>query len=129
MICVVLLQNCMCCVEGETGPCNETVVTCDVDGTEENIKVEEAVDIKEEVSIKVEETVDIKDEIPEALIFPPIKTEQEVRLWVLCMSWWQLMLLGHLLPQKGNCEITFNCSLLCVILWCHIHFEIWIAIL
>jgi len=116
MICVVVLQNCMDCVEGETGSCSETVVTCDVDGTEE-------------VSINVEEAVNIKDEFPEALIFPPIKTEQEVRLWVLCMSWWQLMLLGHLLPQKGNCEITFNCSLLCVILWCHIHFEIWIAIL
>jgi hypothetical protein len=39
------------------------------------------------------------------------------------------MLLGHLLPQKGNCEITFSYFLLCVILWCHIHFEILIAIL
>jgi len=109
-------------VEGETEPCNETCVTCDVDGTEENIKFEEAVGVKEEVNIKVEETVDIKDEIPEALIFPPIKTEQEVRLWVLCMSWWQLTLLGRLLPQKGNCEFTFNYFLLCVILCCHIHF-------
>jgi hypothetical protein len=71
----------MGCVEGETGSCNETVVTCDVDGTEENVKFEEAVDIKEEI-IKVEEAIDIKDETPEALIFPPIKTEQEVRLWV-----------------------------------------------
>jgi phytoene dehydrogenase-like protein len=106
-------------VEGETGSCNETVVTCDVDGTEEiDIKVEEAVDVKEEVIIKVEEEIDtIKDEIPEALIFPPIKTEQEVRLLVLCVSWWQLMLLGHLLPQKENCENTFNRFLLCVILW------------
>jgi hypothetical protein len=63
----------MGCVEGETGSCNEPVVTCDVDGTEENIKVGEA--------------VDIKDEIPEPLIFRPIKTEQEVMLWVLWMSW------------------------------------------
>jgi hypothetical protein len=54
-------------VEGETGSCSQTVVKCDVDGTEE-------------VSIKVEESIDIKDEIPEALIFPPIKTEHEVRL-------------------------------------------------
>ena len=85
MICVVLLQNCVCCVEGETGSCIETCVMCDVDGTEEfSIKVEEAIDIKEEVSIKVEEAIDVKHEIPEALIFPPIKTEQEVRLWVLC---------------------------------------------
>jgi hypothetical protein len=70
----------MGCVESETGPCSETVVMCDVDGTEE-------------VSMNVEESIDMKDEIPEALIFPPIKTEQEVRLWVVCVSWWQLMLL------------------------------------
>jgi hypothetical protein len=39
-------------VEGETGYCSETCVTGDVDGTEEvSIKVEEAIDIKEEVSI------------------------------------------------------------------------------
>jgi hypothetical protein len=37
-------------VEGETGSCSQTVVKCDVDGTEE-------------VSIKVEESIDIKDEI------------------------------------------------------------------
>ena len=80
MICVVVLQNCMGFVEGETGSCSETCLMCDVDGTEEvSIKVEEAVDIKEEVSIKVEEAADIKDEIPEAITFPSIKTECEVR--------------------------------------------------
>ena len=85
-MCVVMLQNCVCCVEGETGSCIENCLMCDVDGTEEVIiNVEEAIDIKEEVSIKVEETIDVKDEIPEALIFPPIKSEQEVRLWVLCV--------------------------------------------
>jgi hypothetical protein len=40
---------------------------CDVDGAGE-------------VSIKVEEAIDIKDEIPEAISFPPIKTEHEVML-------------------------------------------------
>ena len=86
MICVVVLQNCMGFVEGETGSCSETCLMCDVDGTEEvSIKVEEAVDIKEEVSIKVEEAADIKDEIPEAITFPSIKTEQEVRLWRVCV--------------------------------------------
>jgi hypothetical protein len=87
MICVVVLQNCVGFVEGETGSCSETGVSveCDVDGSEEvGIKVEEALDIKEEVSIKVEEAIDIKDEIPESIIFPPIKTEQEVRLWGVC---------------------------------------------
>jgi len=82
-----MLQNCVCCVEGETGSCIETCVMCDVDGTEE-------------VSIKVEEATDIRDEIPEALIFPPIKTEEEVRVWVLCVRWWQLMLLGLLFSKK-----------------------------
>jgi len=72
MICVVVLQNCMVYADGETGSCSQTVVTCDVDGIEE-------------VSINVQESIDIKDEIPEALIFPPIKTEQEVRLWVVCV--------------------------------------------
>ena len=71
MICVVLLQNGMGFVEGETGSCNETCVACDVDGTED-------------VCIEVEEAIDIKKEIPEAISFPPIKTEHEVRLWGVC---------------------------------------------
>jgi hypothetical protein len=53
-------------VEAETDYCNETCVKCDVDGTEE-------------ISIK-EEVIDIKRETPQALIFPPIKTEHEVRI-------------------------------------------------
>jgi len=93
-------------VEGGTGSCIETCVECDVDGTEE-------------VSIKVEEAMDIKNEIPEAIrSSSPINTEQEVRLWggCVCVRWWQPMLLGHLLPQKET-EITLIYFLLCVILW------------
>ena len=71
MCVVVVLQNCMGFVEGETGSCNETGVECDVNGTEE-------------VGTKLEEALDIKDEIPEVITFPPIKTEQEVRLWGVC---------------------------------------------
>jgi hypothetical protein len=56
----------------------------DVGGTGEVTIYEEAIDIKEEISIKVEEAVDIKDEMPEAIEFPPIKTENEVRLWCVC---------------------------------------------
>jgi len=116
MICVVVLQNFMSSVEGETGSYSETCVMCDVDGIEEVIiKIEDARDIKEEVSIKVEEAIDIKDEIPEATSFSSIMTEHEVGFMV-CVRWWQLMLLGHLLPQKGDCEVTFNYFLLCVIL-------------
>jgi len=70
MICVVVLQNCKDVVEGETASYSGTCVTCVDDGTEE-------------VSIKVE-AVDVKDEIPQAIIFPPIKTEQEVRLLGVC---------------------------------------------
>jgi hypothetical protein len=85
MICVVVLQNCMGFVEGETGACSETCVNFNVDGTEEvSIKFEDTVDIKEEVSIKVEEAIDIKDEIPEAVSVPPVKTEHQVRLWGVC---------------------------------------------
>jgi hypothetical protein len=58
-------------VEGETDSCSETCLTFDVDGTEE-------------VSIKFEEAIDIKDEIPEDTSFPPIKTEHEVSLCVVC---------------------------------------------
>ena len=71
MICVVVLQNCLGFVDGETGSCSETCVTCDVVGTEE-------------VIIKFEEDIDIKNEMPEAIKFPPIKTENEVRLWGMC---------------------------------------------
>ena len=104
MICVVVLQNYMGVVEGDTCSCSETGVKYDVDGTEEvSTKVEEAIDIKEEVSIKVEEIVDIKDEIPEAITFKTIKTEQEVRLWGVCVC---EVVAAHafrsLYPQKGN---------------------------
>ena len=86
MICVVLFQNCMDVVEGETGNCNGTGATCDDDGTEEVImKVEDTIDIKGEFSITVEDAVDIKNEIPEDITFTPIKTEQEVRLWGVCV--------------------------------------------
>jgi hypothetical protein len=65
---------------------------CDVDGTEEvSIKVEEAIDTKDEFPeaisfppIKIEEAIDTNDENPEAISFPPIKTEHEVRLWGVC---------------------------------------------
>ena len=67
MTCMAVLQNCTCFVDGGTGSCSETCVECDVGGTEE-------------VSIKVGDVIDIKDEMPEAISFPPIKTEHEVRL-------------------------------------------------
>jgi hypothetical protein len=90
---------------------------CDVDGTEEvSIEFEDNIDIKEEVSIKVEEAIDIKDEIPEAISFPPIKTEQEVRLRCLCEVAAAHAFRPFITP-KSNCEITLNYLLLCVVLW------------
>jgi hypothetical protein len=85
VICVVLLQDSMGFVEGETGYCSETCVMCDVDRTEEvSIKVEDPLDINEEVSIKVEDNMDINNEIPEPIPVPPIKSEHEVRVWGVC---------------------------------------------
>jgi hypothetical protein len=64
---MAVLQNCVDFVESETGCCS---ATCDADGTE--------------VSVKVEETVDVEDETLEAISFPKIKTENEVRLCGVC---------------------------------------------
>jgi hypothetical protein len=59
-------------------------VTGGVGGTGEGSDgLEEDMVIKEE-SIKVEEAVDVKEEMPEAIVFPRIKTEHEVRLWGVC---------------------------------------------
>jgi hypothetical protein len=95
----------MDCVEGETGSCSATCVTCDADGTEGvSIKVEEAIDIKDEitegVSIKEEEAIDIKDQFPETVTFSEIKTEHEVRLGVVCVKQWQLMFLRPFIATK-----------------------------
>ena len=130
---MTVLQNCMGFVEGGTGSCSETCVMCDVGGTEEmSIKVEEECDVDgtEEVSIKFEDAIDIKDEMPEAISFPPIKTEQEVRLWGLCEVLATHDFRPFITPlNKGNCEMTFIYSLLFVILCVHLSFEIWISIL
>jgi hypothetical protein len=103
MICLVVLQDCLDFVEGETGSCSETCVTFDVDGTEE-------------VNTKVEEAIDIKDEIPEPTIFIPIKTEHEVRLCGVCE-----VVAAHafrpFIAATRSCEITLNYFLLCVMLW------------
>ena len=114
---MVVLQNDLDVVEGETGSYSEMYVPCDVVGTEEvSIKVEDTIDMKEEVCIKVEEAIDIKDEFPEAITFPSVKTEHEVRLWGVCE-----VVAAHafreFITPKGNCQITLNCFLLCVIMW------------
>ena len=71
MISVVVFQNCLGFVEVGTGTCSAECVTCDVGGSEE-------------VSIRVEQATDIKDKMPEAVKFPPIKTENKVRLGGVC---------------------------------------------
>jgi hypothetical protein len=87
-----LFQDWVDFVEGGTGSSSETCVTCDVDSTEEGF-------------IKVEDPLDLKDEIPEAESFPQITTEHEVRLWGVC----EVVVAHvrcHLMPQRGNCEMT-----------------------
>jgi hypothetical protein len=69
LICVVVLQNCMGCVEGETCSCS---ATCDADGTEDNIKIEEA--------------MDTRSEIPEAISFPVLEGAPHFRPKVVLMS-------------------------------------------
>jgi hypothetical protein len=81
----------------------------DVGGTGEVIIYEEAIVIKEEVSIKVEESIDIKDEMPEATVFPPITSENEVRLWGVCEVVAAVAFMGiYCPPLKGNCKIKLN---------------------
>jgi hypothetical protein len=96
-------------VEGETGYCSETCVTYD-DGTEEvSIKVEDPINIKEEVSIEFE-AVCIKAEIQEVTSVPPIKTEHEVRFWGV-----YAVVSAHayrpFIALKGNSDITLSCFL------------------
>jgi hypothetical protein len=83
-------------VESETGYCSEPCVTGGVGGTGEvSVKVEDAIDVKEKGSIQFE-SVYVKDEIPGTTTFPPIKTEQEVRL----LDVFEVVLLGDLFPPK-----------------------------
>jgi len=103
MVYVVVLQNCMGFVEGETGACTETCVMCDVDGTDE-------------VSFKVEEAIDIKDEIPETIPFAPIKTKREVSSQGVCLVV-AANAFSPFIATKINCENMLNCFLLCVIMW------------
>jgi hypothetical protein len=115
-------------VEGETGSCSETCVTCDGDGTEEvSIEVEDTVDIKEEVRIKEEGSIDIKDEIPEAITFPKIKTEPEVRLWGVCELVAAHDFRPFMAPER-KLKLQKLLHAWCHVL-CHIRFEIWTSVL
>ena len=111
MCCVVVLQNCIGFVESDPGACNEAGVEFDFDGNEENsTKFEEALDIKEDVCIKFEEAIDVKDEIPEAIMFPPIKNEQEVSLWGECELFATHAFRPFIAPQNKLCELHLRVS-------------------
>jgi hypothetical protein len=78
----VVSQNDVDLLECEGGSSSETCVTFSADGAEE-------------VSIKVEDIIHIKEEnVREAVTFPSIKTETEVRVCDGSSSY----LLDHLLP-------------------------------
>ena len=105
MICVFVLQNIMDDVEGPTGSYSGTCVTCDDD------------DGTEEVSMKGEDAIDIKGEFPESISIPPIKTEEEVRLWGVCEVVAAHASMSFLAPKKRNFETTLNYLLLCIVLF------------
>jgi len=110
MICVVVLQNCMDVLEGESGSYSETCVMGDDNGTEE-------------VCSQVEPFLGIKEGIPEPITSPPMGTEQEVRLWGVCEVV-AAYALRHLWPKKGNCEVILNYLLFVLYCLCHILFRI-----
>jgi hypothetical protein len=73
-------------------------VTGGVGGTGEgSVKVEDAIDIKEEGSVKFE-AVYIKDEFPGTTTCPPIDIEQEVRLNFLFLL--MIYILDAIYPLK-----------------------------
>jgi hypothetical protein len=115
-------------VEGETGYFSETCGMSNVDGTGEvRIKVEEDIDIKEEVSIKFE-AVYVKDEIPETAACPPIKIEQEVRLWGIFEVVAALAFRRFICPKKEI--VKLNVTISHFVLYCLSNFpvQIWITV-
>jgi hypothetical protein len=65
----MVLQKCVGLVKDEPDSCRETCGRTSDDGNYE-------------VNVKVEEAIEIKEENPEATTFAPINTEREVRLCV-----------------------------------------------
>jgi len=130
MICVVVLQSCMCYVEGETCSCGETCVTFDVIGAEEiSVKVEDTTDVKEEGSIEGEDTTDIKEEgsiedeeaidinykIPEFVSVSSIKTEHEVSFWGVCEMVGAHAFWAIYCHEKETVKFSALCYKLCAI--------------
>jgi hypothetical protein len=101
---VVTLQICMGLIKVEPDSGSEAGVTTSDNGPEEgNINVEDYDTEDEAANIKVEELIDVKEEHPETIKFPPIKTEQEVSEWCLCVCGSNSSCsLDHILPQEGN---------------------------
>jgi hypothetical protein len=105
---VVLLQNCVGLIKDE--PDSEACVTTLDDGSEEfSIEVGEAEIKVEEADIKIEDAIYIKEENPEAITFPPIKTEPEVSVWGFCVRQQQFMLLRPFTATKIELQkLHFN---------------------
>ena len=116
MICVVVLQSCMCYVEGETCSCGETCVTFDVIGAEEiSVKVEDTTDVKEEGSIEDEEAIDINYKIPEFVSVSSIKTEHEVSFWGVCEMVGAHAFWAIYCHEKETVKFSALCYKLCAI--------------
>ena len=119
MICVVVLQNGVD-IQGETDSCSEA--HRDDGSAEVTIKDENAINITEELTIKVEDAIDKKNEIPEAIIFPRIETEQEVRLSGVCKVVAAYVLRAFVASKKEN--VKLHLTICCFVLYslCHIPF-------
>jgi hypothetical protein len=88
---VVLLQNCVGLIKDEPDSGSDARVTTLCDETEEG-------------NITVEESLDIKKEHPEAIKFPPIKTEPELRVWGMCVRKQCFMLSRPLTATKKKVQ-------------------------
>jgi hypothetical protein len=85
-------------VDGGTGSLFDTCVNCDVDGTEE-------------YNINLEDAIDIINKMTEAISFPPINTENGVRICCVC----EVVSANDFGPfiSYNNCEITLILSYFC----------------
>jgi hypothetical protein len=98
----------MCSIKDEPDSGSEAVsepcVAALDGGTEEgNITVEEDdIKVEQSVDIKFEDSVDIKEENPEAIKYPPIKTEPEVSVWGVCVGQQQFVFPKSFAATKDN---------------------------
>jgi len=82
---------------------------------ESEIKVEDS-DIKVEANIRIEDAIDIKEENPGVETFATIKTEPEVSVWGLCVMQQQFMIpRPFTAPKRELMQLHFNHPYVCIL--------------